>query len=299
MPTTITMGSIAAPIPPDGWPCASSGWRNNDWKFMTCLKSPNPGRGKKSHPGWDGLLTVFLNWLFEQFLANFASPAPPGASRLRGAYFEVCPQLCAESCQIPKLNSLADSPHDVKVKVEVVEGVQDRGQDLSGDKQVAQVSARISAADRAGAALIRRANVAGIARILDQQPSAAGKKAAVARVARGQDAIHHVNSALDVVGDVLGLAHAHQVTGFCRRQLRCGFGGHCAGDFVRLTHGQAADGVAGKIELDQTPRVFAAQLGQRPALHDSEEHLVRLVAVCRKVIARAPRPIERARSGLT
>src|SRR5712691_791823 len=73
----------------------------------------------------------------------FSVLAPRASGQLRPA-FEARLKLCGESSQVPKRDSLANFPHDVKVKVEVVVGVQDRRQDFVGHKQMPQVSARVA-----------------------------------------------------------------------------------------------------------------------------------------------------------
>src|SRR6266852_1154713 len=127
----------------------------------------------------------------------FSVLAPRASGQLRPG-FEARLKLCGESSQVPKRDSLANFPHDVKVKVEVVVGVQDRREDFVGHKQMPQVSARVAPADHAAAGFVWWARVIGVARILDEQTPLAGKQAAVACVPCGQHAVHHVNAKPDV-----------------------------------------------------------------------------------------------------
>src|ERR1700693_1926926 len=113
-------------------------------------------------------------------------------------------ELRGEFRQFPERDSLSNLAHNVKEKCNVVVGVQDGGQDFVGVKQVPQVRARVGAADHAGATFIQRARIVGINRIPDVHAAGAGEEAAVPRVARRQDAIHHVYAAADVVGKLLG-----------------------------------------------------------------------------------------------
>src|SRR5207245_5702593 len=88
---------------------------------------------------------------------------PSGRVRL-----EARMQLGRESGQVPKCDRLADLPHDVKVKVDVVEGAEDGGKEFPGEKQVAQVGARIPAASGAVTLTVQWARIFGIARIPDR-----------------------------------------------------------------------------------------------------------------------------------
>ena len=58
---------------------------------------------------------------------------------------------------------------------------------------------------------------------------------------------------------------------------------------------QAADCVAGKIELPELVGILAPNHGMRATLHDSEKHLARGIAMLREIVARSPRPGARPR----
>src|SRR5262249_26992694 len=75
----------------------------------------------------------------------------------------------------------------------------------------------------------------------------------------------------------------------------CGhFRSHFTNDFVRFANGQAADSVAGKVELEKLARALAAQVGKRGTLHDAELALLCVVTVSArgflKIITRPASP---------
>jgi len=141
---------------------------------------------------------------------------------------------------------------------------------------------------------IDRLLIFGVTRVFDEHAAFAGVQAGMARGARRQDAVHHVNAERDVVGDLFGAAHAHEIARTVLWQQSGDFGSHFARGFVRFTDGQAADGVAGKIELEKLASAFTAKVGESRALHDAELPLLRTLAVAAsgflKMFARAAGP---------
>jgi len=99
--------------------------------------------------------------------------------------------------------------HYVKVKVDIVVGREDRGGQFSGSEEMTKISARVTTAYGTTTFRIDGALILRVARVLDKHAAFAGVKAGVARGARGEDAIHHVDAARDVVGDLFGTADAH------------------------------------------------------------------------------------------
>ena len=102
-----------------------------------------------------------------------------------------------------------------------------------------------------------------------------GEQAAVAGVARGQHAIHHVDAAGHVFGQLVGHADAHGVARPVARQHGFGRLHHFQAERTRLAHRKAADGVAVGIEIEQGGGAFAAQVGEHGALHDGEQGVAR------------------------
>src|SRR5580658_1628207 len=82
---------------------------------------------------------------------------------------EACLKIRAESFETSKTDSLANFPHDVKVKVEIVVGVQDGGKRFPGGIKVPQIGTGIPSANRASAGLVDRPLVFRKLRIADQQ----------------------------------------------------------------------------------------------------------------------------------
>src|SRR6266478_2873379 len=90
-------------------------------------------------------------------------------------------------------NILSYLAHGVKVKKEVVNTVENSRQHLAGNKQVAQICARITAANRARISFVQRSRVSRKTRLLNVHPSLGSEQQAVPRVAGWQDAIHHIH----------------------------------------------------------------------------------------------------------
>src|SRR5271154_959997 len=223
---------------------------------------------------------------------------PPLYAQLGMPVLEACLEVSAESSEIPKLDSLPNFAHGVKVKVDVVVGVQDRRQQLIRKIEMPQVSPRISPANGASAGLIQRPRIFGILRILDQHAPLRSEQATMPCAACRQHAIHHVHAESDVIRNLLGLAHAHQVTRPILRQFRGNFAGHFASNAVRLPDGQTANRVTRKIELQKCVGIFAPQISARAALYDAEEHLPRWIALRCEMFLRAARPPKRAQRRL-
>src|SRR2546429_1482826 len=145
---------------------------------------------------------------------------------------------------------------------------------------MAEIRPRIAAADAAGA-INRWAAGLRRTRVLDEHAAFAGVEAGMTCGASGQHAIHHVNAKRDVIGDLFGAANAHEIARAVFRKEGGDFGSHGTSDFVRLAHGEAADGVTGEVEIEKLAGAFTAQVGESCALHDAKLPLLdwRAVAV--------------------
>src|SRR5277367_3294016 len=115
--------------------------------------------------------------------------------------FQTSLKVSAELFELPKTDSVANFAHVVKVKVNVVVGVQNYREKFSGRVKVPQVCARIAPADGATAGFVDGTIVAYIFRVFYKQAPLRSEQATVAGAARGKHAIHHVDSECDVVGD--------------------------------------------------------------------------------------------------
>ena len=178
-----------------------------------------------------------------------------------------------------------------------MEGGEGCSENFIGEKEMAQIGARIAAASRTLTCRVNGARVFCVTSVLDEDAAVPGEKASVAGAARWEDAIHHVDAAGNVIGDLLGASHAHEVTGLFGGKKRSDFGSDFTGDFVRFADGETADGVAGKIESDKVIGGFAAQMRVRAALNDAEHHLTLRVSVLAEIFERASGPCEGARGG--
>ncbi len=155
---------------------------------------------------------------------------------------------------------------------QVVLGAQHWPQHFVAAVQVAQVGAgETVGAGVAVAAFLDRPQVALVGRVADANGPVGGEKVAVAGVAGGHAAVEHVDSARHRLHQVLGPADAHQVARPVHRQLRSRVLEHCIALVFRLTHGQPADGVPVKIDVDQRRGRAAAQVVVDAALDDAEQ----------------------------
>src|SRR5919106_3566375 len=140
---------------------------------------------------------------------------------------------------------------------------------------MAQVRAREAGARRAGAVLVERPRIAGEARVAEVEAAGPGERGARPRRARRQDAVEHVDAALDDAEDALRVADPHEVARAVGRQERRRPADGVEHLRARLADGQAAERVAVEAErrdlLDRPP----AELRVDPALGDAEEELPR------------------------
>ena len=105
----------------------------------------------------------------------------------------------------------ADALHDAEVIGEIVDGVQRAGERFACVHQMAEIGARVAAADRAIASWVGRVLVFCVLLVLDVEAALAGEKQAVARGAGGQNAVHHVDAHARILLDFVGIADAHHV----------------------------------------------------------------------------------------
>ncbi len=112
---------------------------------------------------------------------------------------------------------------------------------------MAQVGPRKIAAGVTVAGLIDGQRIVLVLSLFDDHSSEVGKQVTVARVARGQDAIHHVQAAGHVFGKLFRHADAHHVTRPVRRQQRRRERGHFEAQRARLADRESADGVASRV----------------------------------------------------
>jgi len=111
-------------------------------------------------------------------------------------------ELQAELLKRAERYSLPNPFHSVKVKVEVVNGVQRGRRHLAGNVQMAQVRAREVPAGVAATVRIRRQKVFRILRVLDRERPLTGEELAVPGVARRKDAVEEIDATCDAFDKV-------------------------------------------------------------------------------------------------
>src|SRR5262245_42008463 len=131
----------------------------------------------------------------------------------------------------------------------------------------------MTAAGVAAALAIRWFLVIGVPRIPDVETSLAGEELAVAGVARGHDAVEHVDPSPDTLHEILWGARTHQVPGLSFGQTGRRGGHDVVHDIDRLPDTQSADRIS--LEADRLSRrgAFATEVGEDSALHDAELRL--------------------------
>ena len=149
------------------------------------------------------------------------------------------------------MNRMAYFPEDVKIEVQVVDGVEDGRGDLVALEEVAEVGPGEVAAGVAGAGLVERPLVPGVLPVLDGHPAAAREQGAVAGVARRQDAVEEIDAPGDGLDDVLDVAHAHEVAGPVRGEEAVAELERLEEPGLRLAEAQPAVSVAGEVQGQQ------------------------------------------------
>ena len=168
--------------------------------------------------------------------------------------------------------------------MQVVDAGQHRPQHFAAAVQVVQIGAAESGAPTsgprhagvagtgvAGAGGIQRLRIGFVAGVADLQIAKAGEQRAVASIARGHNAVKHINSVLHAGNQVLGRTHAHQVMRLVGGQARANVAQKPQHVFLGLAHTQAAHGDTGKVQRLQARQRLLAQVLKHTALHDAEQ----------------------------
>ena len=108
---------------------------------------------------------------------------------------------------------MTDSPENVKIKMEVMDRVEDGRADLLALEKVAEVGPGEVPAGVAAAGLVKRPPVAGVLEVFDGHPTPAREEGPVSRVPGGEDAIEEIDPPLHSFEDVLYIAHPHEIAG--------------------------------------------------------------------------------------
>ncbi len=116
--------------------------------------------------------------------------------------------------------------------------------------------------------------VAGVFGVADADGALGRECISISAISGGHNAIEHIDPLADGGDDVTREADAHEVTRFIgRKDGRC-VSQHLFHGFEPLADGEAADGVAEEIHVDQLGSAIFAQGLIRAALDDAEEGLI-------------------------
>ena len=91
---------------------------------------------------------------------------------------------------------------------------------------------------------------------------------------RRHHTVEHIHAEGDIFEDVDRCTNAHEVAGLVGGELTAAMVGHLVHHFGRLAYGNATDGDAVAIVLDNFLHGAAAQILENAALHDGKQRLV-------------------------
>ena len=155
-----------------------------------------------------------------------------------------------------------------------MQGEQPQTEDLLRPYEVTDVRTRVPiAAGIAVAAVLYDGMVMRIRRVLHHEPPRPCHRHAVARHARREYAVKHVDAVPYPREEVVGCSDAHEVARFLLGQKLCRIGEDLLHQLMRLADTQPADGIARQIELRYGGGMPCAQVAVHPALHDAEKPL--------------------------
>jgi len=163
--------------------------------------------------------------------------------------------------------------HDSEVVGKIVNGVEGGGERFAGLHEVAEVGARVAAADGAGAGGVGRRLIFSELFVLDVEAAFAGEEKGVARGAGGKDTVHHVDAHAGVLLDLVGVADSHDVAGLVFGQERENFGDDFESELARFADAEAADGVAVEVHCSELLGALAAKVAIHAALDDTKKAL--------------------------
>lgn len=167
--------------------------------------------------------------------------------------------------------------HKLEVEVEVVEGEDALGDDFSGAEAVAEEGA--GEAGNVGVGVFGEGGgVEFEGFVFNVDGAVVGEGLSVAGAAGGVDAVEHVDALADHFEELGGRAEAHCVAGLVLGEE--GFGILNGGEHFLLgfADGDATDGVAVEIEVDEGACGFFTEVGIDAALDDTEVELATVPA---------------------
>src|SRR5690349_16241402 len=133
-----------------------------------------------------------------------------------------------------------------------------------------QVGARKLPRRRTAALRVERTRIVGMPGVFDVDRAEAGESKSMAAVARGQDAVEHVDAAGNRLENIRWRAHAHQITRLREWQSRRGGRHHAQHHLFALADREPADRVPVEAKRYQRPRALLAQPLVVAALDNAE-----------------------------
>ena len=164
--------------------------------------------------------------------------------------------------------------HQAQYEAQVVYCRQPVCQQFLGAEQVMHIRCRVGAAGIAVASLFDGRVLSLVSPRGNVQPAFAHEHRTVARYARWQHAVEHVDAARHALHKVFRRAYAHQVSRRVLRQHRRSQAYGVVHRLLRLADAQPAYGVAGEAHACYELRRLAPQFREQAALHDTEQPLV-------------------------
>ena len=165
---------------------------------------------------------------------------------------------------------VASLAHEPQVEGQVVDAGNLHGEDFLGNEQVAHIGLAVHPVHYRGAILLQGREIVCPLLVAHVHDAVAGEEHSVAAVARGHDAIHHIDTAVDGLKDVGGRAHTHQVTRTVSRQDVVDNLNHLIHHLGGLSHREAADGIAVSAQVGNKLGGFLTQVLVHTTLDDGE-----------------------------
>src|SRR6185437_13221142 len=162
-------------------------------------------------------------------------------------------------------------PHEVQIKVEVVDGVQPRAKNLVATVEVAEIRPCVVPAGVARAAGIDGRQVGLVSAVADVDDPGRREKMAVPRMPGRHHTIEHIDSSEHRRNNVLGTPDAHQIAGPLGRHLGDNGLQNAQSLLLGLTYGQSAYSETREVELHQCLKRSQPQGDVHTALNDAEQ----------------------------
>ncbi len=153
--------------------------------------------------------------------------------------------------------------------MQIVEGKQPQSEDFARSEQVSDIGSGESGDVRVGG-FADWAGVLGEDQVLDEDGAIEGKGGSVAGDPGRHDAIKHVDAAADHLENLGRRAQSHGIPGFVFGQKWHRIFDGAEHFFLGFADGDAADGIAVKIQFDEFPGRLLAEVGVDGSLNDAK-----------------------------